>query len=162
FGIPDMQLVNPAFSHATSDFITFEAVSGEGEETTTVLVVADISQPEAALGAIIQSLPPAWPGFGADDMSLYFIAPIQVAETGVGIVNIPVDLTTLEAAGDPVLVLPDAIFGDAYAAGGVTGGGGAGGAGGAGGTGNDDDSDGDDDSDSDGSDDSGDSGPFSF
>ncbi|MEG6550177.1 hypothetical protein V6C53_08075 [Desulfocurvibacter africanus] len=159
FGIPDMQLVNPAFSHATSNFITFEAVTGEGEETATVLVVADISQPEAALGAIIQSLPPAWPGFGADDMSLYFIAPIQDAETGVGIVNIPVDLTTLEAAGDPVLVLPDAIFGDAYAAGVVAGGDGTGGTGS---TGDDDDSNGDDDSESDDSDDTGDSGPFSF
>lgn len=127
FGIPDIQFRYPAFSHASSSYFTFEAISGEGEEAATVVGIVDISQQEPALGGIIQSLPPALPGFSADDMSLYFIAPIQDAETGVGIVNIPVDLATLQAAGDPALVMTNAIFGDAYAAGGMAGGGGTGG-----------------------------------
>ena len=120
WGSDEVELRRPAFGHASDDYLVFEAVSGEEEEEmTTGLIVADLSQDEIAFGGMIMSLPPAWPGFGADDMSLYFLAPIQDAETGVGIASIPVDLTVLEPAGDPELVMMDAIFGDAYAAGGA-------------------------------------------
>jgi Zn-dependent metalloprotease len=107
---PGYDIGNPSLGHTSDNFLTFEAVAQNTQQST--VLTADLNG--GTIKAVGQSTTIAAPHYtGADDGVVFTVANPQ-AHTGVSLVRQPLAADRLTAAGNATLWIADGGFGCIY------------------------------------------------